>query len=44
MEKDDLAKIVDYIIEKDLIVISDEIYSELTYFPLYKQSPIPFIN
>ena len=31
MEKDDLAKIVDFIKEKDLIVISDEIYSELTY-------------
>ena len=33
MEKDDLARIVDFIIEKDLIVISDEIYSELTYTP-----------
>ena len=31
MDKNDLAKIVDFIIEKDLIVISDEIYSELTY-------------
>ena len=31
MERGDLAKIVDFIIEKDLIVISDEIYSELTY-------------
>ncbi len=31
MEKDDLAKIIDFIKEKDLIVISDEIYSELTY-------------
>ena len=31
MEKEDLAKIVQFIIEKDLIVISDEIYSELTY-------------
>ena len=31
MERDDLAKIVDFIKEKDLIVISDEIYSELTY-------------
>ena len=31
MEKEDLAKIVDCIIENDLIVISDEIYSELTY-------------
>lgn len=31
MDKEDLAKIVDFIIEKDLIVISDEIYSELTY-------------
>ncbi len=31
MDYDDLAKLVDIIIEKDLIVISDEIYSELTY-------------
>ncbi len=31
MDKQDLAQIVDVIIEKDLIVISDEIYSELTY-------------
>ncbi len=31
MDYEDLAKIVDLIIEKDLIVISDEIYSELTY-------------
>ncbi len=31
MEKEDLEKIAKIIIEKDLIVISDEIYSELTY-------------
>jgi Aspartate/tyrosine/aromatic aminotransferase len=31
MDYDDLKDIVDVIIEKDLIVISDEIYSELTY-------------
>ena len=31
MDKDDLEKIADIIIEKDLIVISDEIYSYLTY-------------
>ncbi len=31
MDHEDLSKIVDVIIEKDLIVISDEIYSELTY-------------
>lgn len=31
MDREDLAKIVDVIIEKDLVVISDEIYSELTY-------------
>lgn len=31
MEYEDLAKIVDVIIEKDILVISDEIYSELTY-------------
>ncbi len=31
MDREDLSKIVDVIIEKDLIVISDEIYSELTY-------------
>lgn len=31
MTYDDLADIVDFIIEKDLYVISDEIYSELTY-------------
>ncbi len=31
MDHEDLAKLVDVIIEKDLIVISDEIYSELTY-------------
>ncbi len=31
MDQQDLAQIVDVIIEKDLIVISDEIYSELTY-------------
>ena len=31
MDRQDLAQIVDVIIEKDLIVISDEIYSELTY-------------
>ncbi len=31
MTKEDLAPIVDIIIEKDLFVISDEIYSELTY-------------
>lgn len=31
MNYDDLKEIVDVIIEKDIIVISDEIYSELTY-------------
>lgn len=31
MNYEDLADIIDIIIEKDLIVISDEIYSELTY-------------
>lgn len=31
MTKEDLADIVDVIIEKDLFVISDEIYGELTY-------------
>ncbi len=31
MTKEDLAPLVDIIIEKDIIVISDEIYSELTY-------------
>ena len=31
MEKDDLEKIAKVVIEKDLYVISDEIYSELTY-------------
>ncbi len=31
MEYDDLKEIVDFIIEHDLYVISDEIYSELTY-------------
>lgn len=31
MEKDDLEKIVKIIIEKDLLVMSDEIYSALTY-------------
>ena len=31
MEKDDLAAIVDIIIENDLYVLSDEIYCELTY-------------
>lgn len=31
MNRDDLQKIADIIIEKDLYVISDEIYSELTY-------------
>ncbi|ROR21933.1 aminotransferase [Mobilisporobacter senegalensis] len=31
MDYEDLAQIVDVIIEKDLIVISDEIYSELNY-------------
>ncbi len=31
MTREDLSKIVDVIIEKDLVVISDEIYSELTY-------------
>ena len=31
MDYDDLKNIVDVIIEKDLYVISDEIYSELTY-------------
>ncbi len=31
MDHEDLEKLVDVIIEKDLIVISDEIYSELTY-------------
>ena len=31
MDEKDLADIVDVIIEKDLFVISDEIYSELTY-------------
>ena len=32
MEKKDLEEIAKVIIEKDLFVISDEIYSELTYF------------
>jgi aminotransferase len=31
MNYDDLKEIVDVIIEKDIIVLSDEIYSELTY-------------
>lgn len=31
MDKDDLAKIVPIILKHDLLVISDEIYSELTY-------------
>ena len=31
MDKDDLLKITDVIIKNDLLVISDEIYSELTY-------------
>ena len=31
MEKEDLEKIAKIVIEKDLFVISDEIYSELTY-------------
>jgi aminotransferase len=31
MTKEDLAKIVDVIKDKDIIVISDEIYAELTY-------------
>ncbi len=31
MDREDLAKLVNVIIEKDLFVISDEIYSELTY-------------
>ncbi len=31
MEKEDLEAIVDLIIEKDIFVISDEIYAELTY-------------
>ena len=31
MDSEDLADIIDIIIEKDLFVISDEIYSELTY-------------
>ena len=31
MSRDELAKIVDVIIEKDLFVLSDEIYAELTY-------------
>ena len=31
MEKEELEKIVNIVLEKDLFVISDEIYSELTY-------------
>ncbi len=31
MEREDLEKIAEIILEKDLFVISDEIYSELTY-------------
>ena len=31
MTKEDLAPVVDFVIEHDLYVISDEIYSELTY-------------
>ncbi|NLJ72692.1 MAG: aminotransferase class I/II-fold pyridoxal phosphate-dependent enzyme [Syntrophomonadaceae bacterium] len=31
MEKDDLKKLIDIIIKNDLLVISDEIYAELTY-------------
>ncbi len=31
MEREDLEKVADIIIEKDLYVISDEIYAELTY-------------
>lgn len=31
MEREDLEKIVDIIIEKDIFVMSDEIYGELTY-------------
>lgn len=31
MEKSDLEKIAEIVVEKDLFVISDEIYAELTY-------------
>ena len=31
MTREDLQDIVDVVLEKDLFVISDEIYSELTY-------------
>lgn len=31
MKKEDLAPLVDIIIEKDIVVLTDEIYSELTY-------------
>ena len=31
MEREDLEKIVEIVLEKDLFVVSDEIYSELTY-------------
>lgn len=31
MEREDLVKIVDIVLEHDLFVVSDEIYSELTY-------------
>ncbi len=31
MESDDLEKIVDVLADKDIVVISDEVYSELTY-------------
>ncbi len=31
MDKEDIEKIIPFIIEKDLLVISDEIYAELTY-------------
>lgn len=31
MTKEDLAKIVPYFLERDIVVLSDEIYSELTY-------------
>lgn len=52
MTREDLAPLVDIIIEKDIIVITDEIYSELTYgtdhvsiasFPRMKERTI-YIN
>ena len=48
MEREDLEKLVPIIVKHDLLVISDEIYSELSYkdrhVDVYKRQMLPYFS